>query len=204
MNPSSAPKFNIVVALDFSVLADRALEQALRLSLMHAHTELHVVVVGWPEADKVRLPGPKGLLLTRADAELELGKHVNEQVSKFHEKEPKLGLERIALYIADGAPGERICALAESVDADLVVLGTHGRQGLERWVLGSVAEEVVRRAGCGVFVVRPRDLLHGQELPRVEPPLKPGEHTLKPFHHAPTYHYVARGTSGGGRVMPIS
>jgi hypothetical protein len=38
--------------------------------------------------------------------------------------------------------------------ADLIVVGTHGRTGIERWVLGSVAQQVVREAGCSVEVVR--------------------------------------------------
>ena len=51
---------------------------------------------------------------------------------------------------------------ANGVPADLVVVGTHGKKGLSRLALGSVAEAVVRRAGCSVLVVR----LHSQASPR--------------------------------------
>jgi nucleotide-binding universal stress UspA family protein len=202
MTQSATANYRVIAALDFSPLGDRALEEALRVCRTHEHVELHVMAVGWQEGRRIRLPGPKGLLLEPADAEKALGEHVQAIIAKVEHSGP-IGLERIAMYAVEGAPGERICALAASIDADLVVLGTHGREGLERWVLGSVAEEVVRRASCGVLVVRPRDFLDGQPLPAIEPPLKPGEHALKPFHHAPTYHYVARGTAGTGRVMPI-
>jgi nucleotide-binding universal stress UspA family protein len=197
------PKYRIIAALDFSELGDRALEEALRLCRSHEHAELHVIAVGWLEGQKIRLPGPKGLLLLPPDAEAVMGEHVRAIVSRVGQAGHPIALERIALYATDGAPAERICALAAGIEADLVVLGTHGRAGLEHWILGSVAEEVVRRASCGVLVVRPRDFLRGQPLPLVEPPLQQGEHGLKPFHHAPTHHYVVRGTASTGRVMPI-
>jgi nucleotide-binding universal stress UspA family protein len=50
--------------------------------------------------------------------------------------------------------GMAMTDFAERVDADLIVVGTHGRSGLERIMLGSVAEKVTRLAPCSVFVVR--------------------------------------------------
>lgn len=52
------------------------------------------------------------------------------------------------------APAEGLVHYAEHVDADLIVVATHGRSGLRRLVLGSVAEEVVRTAGCPVLTLR--------------------------------------------------
>jgi nucleotide-binding universal stress UspA family protein len=56
-----------------------------------------------------------------------------------------------------GSPPRMIVQFAKGIAADLVVMGTHGRSGLSRAVLGSVAEEVVRRAPCPVLVVREMD-----------------------------------------------
>jgi hypothetical protein len=70
-------------------------------------------------------------------------------------------------------------------------------------LLGSVAEAVVRRAPCGVLVLRPRDFLDGEPLPAIQPPLRPGEHALLPFRESVTYHYVDRLTQGTERIMPI-
>ena len=56
--------------------------------------------------------------------------------------------------IADHAPARAICDYAESHGVDLIVLGSHGRGGMERWLIGSVAERVVRHAACNVYVVR--------------------------------------------------
>lgn len=52
------------------------------------------------------------------------------------------------------APAEAIVSYAEEHDIDLIVLGTHGRRGLRRLLIGSVAEEVLRRASCPVLTVR--------------------------------------------------
>lgn len=54
-----------------------------------------------------------------------------------------------------GKPADQITAVARSIGADLIVLGTHGRYGWKRAALGSVAEAVVRHAPCPVLTVKP-------------------------------------------------
>jgi nucleotide-binding universal stress UspA family protein len=56
--------------------------------------------------------------------------------------------------IEDHAPARAICDYAREQDADLIVVGSHGRGGMERWLIGSVAERVVRHASTNVYVVR--------------------------------------------------
>jgi len=56
--------------------------------------------------------------------------------------------------ILDGAPSDAIVDLAEREKADLIVMGTHGRSGLKRLLMGSVAEAVVRRAPCPVMTIK--------------------------------------------------
>jgi nucleotide-binding universal stress UspA family protein len=56
--------------------------------------------------------------------------------------------------LADHAPAKAICEYAESHGVDLIVVGSHGRGGVERWLIGSVAERVVRHATTNVYVVR--------------------------------------------------
>jgi nucleotide-binding universal stress UspA family protein len=55
----------------------------------------------------------------------------------------------------EGDPGDSIAAAAEAERADIVVVGTRGRSGAERMLLGSVSDHVVRHAECPVLVVRP-------------------------------------------------
>lgn len=52
-------------------------------------------------------------------------------------------------------PSEGICQFAAEHHADVIVLSTHGRTGLARWVMGSVAEHVVRKAACPVLTIHP-------------------------------------------------
>jgi universal stress protein A len=56
--------------------------------------------------------------------------------------------------LANGVPHDMIVQTARSVGADLIVMGTHGRSGLKRLMLGSVAENVLRHAPCPVLTVR--------------------------------------------------
>lgn len=60
------------------------------------------------------------------------------------------------IQVENGDARTEIIRVAEDWHADLIVLGSHGRTGLSRWVLGSVAEYVVRHAPCSVEVVRTR------------------------------------------------
>jgi nucleotide-binding universal stress UspA family protein len=55
--------------------------------------------------------------------------------------------------VEDGDPAELILSVAEEAHADLIVMGTHGRTGLRRLIMGSVAEHVARRARCPVLTV---------------------------------------------------
>jgi nucleotide-binding universal stress UspA family protein len=56
--------------------------------------------------------------------------------------------------LLEGDPATAVTRLAEELPADLIVLGTHGRTGLSRLLMGSVAEAIVRRASCPVLTVK--------------------------------------------------
>ena len=96
------------------------------------------------------------------------------------EREGERALDEVARRVGEAAPLERtiregrpsgeIVAYAEERDVDLVVMGTHGRGGLDRLLLGSVAEHVVRRASVPVTTVR-----HGPDtdVPRIDSELDP-------------------------------
>lgn len=56
-----------------------------------------------------------------------------------------------------GQPGEKICELAHSWDADLIVIGSHGRTGWSEFFMGSVSNHVSHHAPCSVMIVHPRD-----------------------------------------------
>jgi nucleotide-binding universal stress UspA family protein len=58
------------------------------------------------------------------------------------------------VFMREGTPAETIVAAANEWQANLIILGTHGRSGLERLVVGSTAEAVIRSAQCPVLAVR--------------------------------------------------
>ena len=61
---------------------------------------------------------------------------------------------RLSHRLAEGEPAEEILRVAALCEADLIVMGTHGRRGLARLLMGSVAERVVRKAPCPVLTLR--------------------------------------------------
>ncbi len=62
----------------------------------------------------------------------------------------------VETIFTEGDPGHEIVRIAEEINTDLIVLGTHGYTGWKRFTIGSVAESVGRHAPCAVFTVRPK------------------------------------------------
>jgi nucleotide-binding universal stress UspA family protein len=59
-----------------------------------------------------------------------------------------------SLHLVRGAPADEICRAAEAEGASLIVIASHGRSGLRRYLIGSVAERVARHASCSVLLLR--------------------------------------------------
>jgi nucleotide-binding universal stress UspA family protein len=199
--------YEIVVGFDFSELAERALEEALTLASARQKAELHVVTVAENAGALVCLPGEtKPVADDVAQETVRL--RVAQLIENHRAKRGPLSLERVAVYVLTSIPvaepGKLIARLAESVDADLIVVGTHGRRGVARLLMGSVAQAVVREASASVYVVRPADMVGGHRVPSIEPPLPPGAPHLRPFEHRRTYHYVDKVSHWTDRIMPVS
>jgi nucleotide-binding universal stress UspA family protein len=199
---SPTAQYRVIAASDFSPLGDRAVVEGLHLCTSRPHSELHVITVAAESAAGVILPGPTSRPVPKDTAHELARAHLADIIDEYLAQRHRLNLDKIAFYVTFGAPAASISSLAAELDADLIVLGTHGRHGLAHLVLGSVTGEVMRRATCGVFVIRPRDFLRGEKLPEIEPPLRPGQHSLLPVHTAPTYHHVPRSSRCSDRIMP--
>ena len=134
---------------DFSSGAERAFPYAVALASWH-EAELHVLSVREPEA--VDADGSQSRPLSQ-DALTRL---------LMDDGEPPQHVDLDTLSVVqeqrkgDSAP-ETIVSYADEHDMDLVVVGTHGRRGLRRLLIGSVAEEVLRTAPCPVLTVRDED-----------------------------------------------
>lgn len=72
-----------------------------------------------------------------------------------HGETERSEIGKLFQHVARGNPAKEILAVAEKLGAELIVLGTHGRSGLSGWIIGSVAEKVVRHAHCPVVCVKP-------------------------------------------------
>jgi nucleotide-binding universal stress UspA family protein len=76
---------------------------------------------------------------------------VQKQLHRIQPSQPGICYEHSLEY---GEPAECILKTAQEIGADLIVMGTHGRTGLSRLLMGSVAEHVVRKAPCPVLTIR--------------------------------------------------
>jgi nucleotide-binding universal stress UspA family protein len=195
-NQTAGKAFQIVVGFDFSDLGSRAVDEALDIARSRAPAELHVVTVVHPRGVLVGLPNHEQAMTedaARKAVEAALSKLAAENQSR----KGAVGLERIALYVLTGVPagepGHVITQIAEAVEADLIVVGTHGRQGIARLMQGSVA----------AHVIRPADFVRGEKVPAIQPPLAPGEPHLKQFREHRTYHYVDKVSAWTSRTMPV-
>ena len=65
---------------------------------------------------------------------------------------------KVSIEVAEGVPGDAVVEAAQRLGCDLVIMATHGRSGLGRAVLGSVADHVVRHVHSAVLLVRPTNV----------------------------------------------
>jgi len=89
------------------------------------------------------------------EARTQLLEATNQLVQRAVEQLTRDGI-RVETLVREGDPGTEIIQEAESWPADLIVVGSHGRQGLKRLLLGSVAHYVTNHAPCSVEIVRSR------------------------------------------------
>jgi nucleotide-binding universal stress UspA family protein len=138
----------IVVATDFSTAARTAFAPAKEIA-ESTGGKLHLVHV-WDSS--VPRPSDEGARLASAkESEPHLVERL-EDLAKEH-----LGNDVTVKVICRNDVDEAICAYAEEVGADLIVIATQGATGLKRLILGSVAEKIVRHARCAVLTVRRHD-----------------------------------------------
>lgn len=153
----------ILVAIDFSETSLRALKVAREIANKQRGAELHLATVLAPFRGRLGI-GPASNESLEAMAAIE---RASEELEKLC-GEAESGIEaRVLGHVRVGDPAREIVQLASDIAADLVVVGTHGRTGIERALIGSVAEEVVRRAPSPVLTVKPKEL---SPWTQIEPP----------------------------------
>ena len=132
---------NLLLATDGSTCCDNGLARALEIA-QERKVKLAAVSVVYTNDESYAL-GPKAVKELYQEADKVLGK-----VGKWG---GDLGV-RTELFVRDGEPHQAITALAAEISATLIVMGSHGRKGLTRLLMGSVTERVIGYADCPVLV----------------------------------------------------
>ncbi len=159
----------LVVGIDYSNTADYALEKTFDLASKEEKAEVHVLnaVTHLGEYVQLDLPDNPAFRLPLSEAQSRLEAHVGAKLASWQEKTGRT-FARCVTHVSTEYPAVAIAQLGSDLDATLIVVGTHGRQGLKRLMLGSVAESVARLAHVPVLVVRPKAEQHS--VPEIEPP----------------------------------
>lgn len=147
---------NILVPVDGSAPASLGLREAVKLAKSHGSRLrlVHVVneIVITSQVFGAATPYPSDLFARmRADGEKIL------QDAESLARSQGVEAERILLESAEGPAADQIITHAEQWPAELIVMGTHGRRGVRRMVMGSDAEQIVRRSAVPVLLVRGAD-----------------------------------------------
>ena len=141
----------IVVPLDGSPFALQALPVALGLAA-RSHAALHLVHVQSPPVPLVNFPGAPTVDVALAAERAAVTEETLQELAGRIRARWKL---EVSVAIRLGWTGETIAAYAREAGADMIVLATHGRGGVSRFWLGSVADELLRIADVPVLAVRP-------------------------------------------------
>lgn len=201
--PAAKTTFDIILGVDFTPSCDLAFHEAARLFQNRDDVRLHVIHV-IEEGRENTLTGRQKRIEREAQAleavPQDLREYVQEQARRF--RAPRWEAE-IGLHVRLGKPAKAIVQLAADLNADMIVIGSHGKKGLAKTLLGSVSENLTRMAPCQVLVVRPRDYAGIERSPEVDPP-RPGDRpNTGEFMYNPQYSSREL-VAFGGRTSHIS
>jgi nucleotide-binding universal stress UspA family protein len=137
---------NVLFTTDFSPVSETALHFAESIARRYGSmlTVAHAI-----SPLETRMVPPEGW----GACQQALDEAAREQMNDLDQR---LGALPHEVFIGHGLVGEVISELIEKTDADLLVMGTHGRSGIGRLLIGSVAEEVFRQAPCPVLTIGPK------------------------------------------------
>lgn len=143
----------ILVPLDGSARAETAIPVAARI----AHTsnaEMVLLQVVRPTTDYPYGPSFMGTGVSPIQQAIENDFNEAQHYLTNIANTPQMEGLTIMVVTDEGSPAERIFATIESYECDLIVMNSHGYTGFKRWMLGSIAEKVTRRARVPVLVLR--------------------------------------------------
>jgi len=139
----------IVVGTDGSDRAGIAVAQAIALAKMSG-ARLHVVHAARPDAMAGAGLDPAVVAVAEANRAYDHGDHICAQALAMAARE---GVSA-EMHSADGNPADVLISIAESIDADLVVVGNRGMSGAKRFVLGSVSNKLSHHCPCSLLIAK--------------------------------------------------
>lgn len=145
---------HILVAIDDSNTSRKALEEAIALAGLHGAT---LEIAHAIDEALVQAFNTHGVALVNArQLEQALLDNGNTLLANAVEQARAAGVDARPTLLAtqDSHSADQIADLVENSSADLLVVGSHGRRGVRRWLLGSVAENLLRKVGISVLIVR--------------------------------------------------
>ena len=163
MISASKSRYEIVLGFDFSPSAETALDQAIEHAAGRSEVGLHALAVVDSHHRLADFGGTRKPDTDEVQGALQ--RVVDEKLAASG-----AGEMMVFAHVRIGNPAEEILRLSIETGADMIVVGTHGRRGIQRLVLGSVASEVVRKATVPVLVARPAVHEGAQIGEEIEPP----------------------------------
>ncbi len=143
----------ILVATDFSEYADVAVAQATAIARTADAEVVAMYAFEASPASSYAVAGEGGTAAMIADWIAAERKRRKEKLYELESDIKKQGVRARTLFV-EGYADEVVVKQADELGADLIVIGSHGRTGMSRWLLGSVAEHVVRRSRVPVLIAR--------------------------------------------------
>ncbi|MCX8085014.1 MAG: universal stress protein [Calditerrivibrio sp.] len=143
----------ILVPTDFSETSKYAMQYAIEFA-KNFGAELRIVHVIFDESQIVAFYLPQ---VTFQNLDQELEESAKKQMDEFLAHFPELKEVTYDVKMLKGTAFVEIISEAKDMKADLIIIGTHGRTGLEHVLFGSTAEKVVRKSPCPVLTVKPKN-----------------------------------------------
>ncbi len=143
------PFSTLLVPIDFAAHSAEAVSRAVDLAKRYDAALLLVYV--YEPAD---YPVPEGYVVYTSEQLQRITAEIQRRLNAAQRDAEAAGARRVSSRLLQGSAAQAIIDLARDERVDLIVMGTHGRTGVDRWVMGSVAEKVVRGAHCAVLTVK--------------------------------------------------
>jgi nucleotide-binding universal stress UspA family protein len=159
-----SPFSKILVPVDFLPHSAEAVRRALELASPSAEVVLFYAY------EPGAYPATPGAVLYDADQLHSMSSKVRARLEAVRHEADPFGRRRISTRIVQGTPVRAILEAVTREQFDLIVMGTHGRTGVGRVVLGSIAEQVMRRAPCPVLTIK---IPRGVAIERLTPEPSP-------------------------------